>query len=145
MRKSPLGSSSYIPSQTVRTTCTRRSPTAAGGSGRSICSPVSARQRSAKWSWTSRTTGPRSRLGGSLADDRAVVVAAQIEVRRQVPAAHLDRLAGAGDRVGDRRERLRAVDQHVELAAMPRWGLSRRPPAIAGWIQGGLNQTSQTP
>ena len=48
--------------------CARRA--GAGAAGRSSCSPVSSRQRSAKWSSTSATAGPRRRVPTSCQPSR---------------------------------------------------------------------------
>jgi hypothetical protein len=76
---------------------------------------------------------PLGRLGQQLAEYPRPLAPDELEVRRDVPPGDVDVVAGVLDRVRDRRERLRAVDEHVERAAGAGRGGARRPqPVVRG-------------
>jgi hypothetical protein len=78
-------------------------------------------------------------------DDRALT-ANELEVRCEVPAGDVDVRAGRLHGLGDRGERLRAVDQDVELVARTRRRRSGRPESPAVELnRAGLPQPLQTP
>ena len=60
---------------------------------------------------------PLGRLRQQLAEHARARAADQLEVGRDVPPGDVDVVAGVLDRRGDLRERLGAVDQHIERAA----------------------------
>ena len=70
------------------------------------------------------------RLGQHRAERARPFAAHQVEVRREVPAGHVDEVACALDRIGDRREGLGAVDQHVHRATVARRRIARSPKAV---------------
>ena len=79
---------------------------------------------------------PLGRLGQQLAEHPRPLAPDELEVRRDVPPGDVDVVPGVLDRVRDRRERLRAVDEHVERAAGARRWIARRPRPVVGRGEG---------
>ena len=72
------------------------------------------------------------RLGEQLAQDRRARAGRSAKSGRDVPAGDVDVRAGARDRLGDARQRLRAVDQHLErVAPTRRLGAAAQPASAA--------------
>ena len=76
-----------------------------------------------------------SRLGEQRAHGFVLrTVAFQLEARRDVPAGDPDRSGRVLDRVRDRFEGIRAIDQDLQLAALTRGRIVLRPPALV-WLE----------
>ena len=80
--------------------------------------------------------GPLRDLGQEPAEHTAALPPDELEVGRDVPAGHVDVVARALERLGDQRERLGAVDQHLERAPFARPRIARRPRPVAGGGEG---------
>ena len=74
-------------------------------------------------------------LGEQRADDDRRLAADELEVRRQVPAGDVHEVARALHRLGDGGQRLRAVDEDVERAALARRRIAGGPQAVVGRLQ----------
>jgi hypothetical protein len=70
---------------------------------------------------------PLGKLGQQLPQDDVVP---EPEARREEPAREVDVRFGATELVGDPWQRLLAVDQHLEPAALARRRIARRPEAV---------------
>jgi hypothetical protein len=89
---------------------------------------------------------PLSRLGKQWAEHRWCPVAHELESRIDVPAGDMHRLARSCDRPRDRRERRGPVNEHIELVARPRLGVTGRPWAAIGRLErANLPESAQTP
>ena len=78
---------------------------------------------------------PLGRLGEELAEHARALSPDELEIRRDMPAGHVDVVAGARDRVCDQRERIGAVDEDLERAAVTRRGIAVCPEAVAGRLE----------
>ena len=76
---------------------------------------------------------------GELGEQRARgdrrLAADELEVRGQVPAGQVHEVAGALHRLGDGRQRLGAVDEHVERAALAWRRVAGGPYPVVGRLQ----------
>ena len=74
-------------------------------------------------------------LGQQLTDDDRRLAADDREVGREVPAGEVDEVARVLHRLGDRGQRLRAVDEDVERATLARRRIAGRPQAVVGRLE----------
>jgi len=75
------------------------------------------------------------RLGQKLAEHAGPLSPDELERRRDVPPGDVDVVTGARDRLRDQRERLGAVDEHLELAALAGRRIAVRPQAAVGRVE----------
>ncbi len=88
--------------------------------------PAHTSTRTSMRSASSASSAPAT-TGGSPLDE--------LEVRREVPAGDVDEVARALHGLGDRGQRLRAVDEDVERAALARRRIAGRPQAVVGRLE----------
>ena len=62
-----------------------------------------------------------------IAQPRRLIVARQSEIRRNVPPGDMHMRASAGQRLGDARQRLPTVNQHVKRSTSARRGIAGSP------------------
>ena len=142
-RKSPRGKWSYMPSATVRTTCTVRSPAGSGVGGGLERSPVSSCQRSTNWSVDVGDRGPlESGADVVPAEPAPGIVCAGVEAIAAV-VGQVDPADERDPAVDHDRLLVMAVERvlpRVGLAPDPRFAdevLDIRPDLRAGGVKGG--------
>ena len=74
-------------------------------------------------------------LGQQRAGDDRRLAADELEVRGEVPARDVDEIARVLHGLGDLRQRVRAVDQDLERAALARRRIAGRPQAVVGRLE----------
>ena len=74
----------------------------------------------------SRTSIRRATSERRLRRTTGLLLPREVELGREAPAEQMDVRPGAGDRLGDRRQVRRAVDEHLDAVPAPRLETSRR-------------------